>query len=83
VVVHVSDVLSNMHMHVAEILLEVPDAKVQQKKALYVIHVFYFAFSLALAQWPATTTADPLSWHIFCCSRKYLDWQWSNLSNSR
>jgi len=39
-------------MYVAEMLLEVRDAKVQQKKALYVTHVFYFAFALALTRWP-------------------------------
>ena len=33
-------------MHVVEPLLEVRDGMVQQKKALYVIHVFYFAFAL-------------------------------------
>jgi len=34
------------HTHVVEPLLEVRDAKVQQKKALYVIYIFYSAFAL-------------------------------------
>ena len=76
-VVHVSNILSIMHEYVAGMLLrvEVRDAKVQQKKALYVIYVFHFAFALALTRWPATITADPRSWRISCCSRKYLDRQ--------
>ena len=66
-----------MHTHVVESPLQVYDAKVQQQKTVYVIHVFYLA--VPLTSWLATTTADPRSWRISCFSRKYFDWQWSKL----